>query len=199
MKNNNIDHVYIKWYRNNVLNVLCQEAKNHRDDPSKSKVNRFIFSFIKSTQKFNESAVFSIDDWNTFLNLMKSCMIDNHIGDDDDSDSDHDEKLNFKHPVTKESIDITEVHSILTHFIKEFAQNEYNSNILTTQLKESILLLLRKAAPKVHKHRFFDMFVRIAISYYLEGGKGAFKAALFKGEEEEDENEKTFIEREDDL
>jgi len=48
---------------------------------------------------------------------------------------------------------------------------------------------LRNAAPKVYKHRFFDVFVNIAIAYYTEGGKGAFKAALFKGDDKEEDSE----------
>ena len=50
-------------------------------------------------------------------------------------------------------------------------------------------MLLRNAAPKVYKHRFFDVFVNIAIAYYSDGGKGAFKAALFKGDDKDEDSE----------
>jgi hypothetical protein len=47
---------------------------------------------------------------------------------------------------------------------------------------------LKNAAPRVYKHRFHQRFVEIAIAYYLDGGKGVFRAALFNGSDNDEQS-----------
>ena len=52
-------------------------------------------------------------------------------------------------------------------------------------LKETMASLLKNASPKVYKHRFTsEMFVRIALAFYMDGGSSVIKEMLFCGDDE---------------
>lgn len=143
---------------------------------------------MRTVEKYHENAGFVESDWKTFMDEMKAYLIDKGSASDDDDDEDEDgEEENagpvltetFKDKDTDEQVQIDKVHEIMSAF------DGIAGIDLIQLLKETMASLLKNASPKVYKHRFTsEMFVRIALAFYADGGSSAIKEMLFCGDDE---------------
>ena len=64
----------VQWFLMDVIPVLGQSAIKYQKQPDKSKVSKFLFCFMRQSKKWNESPkeAWDINDWDLFLNVMKS-------------------------------------------------------------------------------------------------------------------------------
>jgi len=148
---------------------------------------------MRTAEKYHENAGFALSDWKTFMNLMKAHLIDRENGDDDsvgsensDLEEDGEEENSgpvlqdtFKAKDSNEQVQIDKVHEIMSAF------DGKDGIDLIQLLKETMASLLKNASPKVYKHRFTsEMFVRIALAFYMDGGSSCIKEMLFCGDDE---------------
>jgi hypothetical protein len=65
----------VRQYIRSHLPFMCKSAKKVRGLYGVP-ITKFIFSFIKQSEKFNENGKFELNDWDQFLAGMKTHVID---------------------------------------------------------------------------------------------------------------------------
>ena len=107
-------------------------------------------------------------------------MDENTKGEDTVEQSEED-WVNFKaHPDDGDAdvIDFAGVVEKLQEITEEFKGDPELKQVLVLNCRTFVLSLLRNAAPKVYTSRRTERFVKIAVSFYIDGGSNLIKQLL---------------------